>query len=102
MEFDGFDWDEGNRGKCQKHGVSIAEIEGLFGTTLLVAPDPSHSQTEERFRAIGKTAAGRPVFIVFTWRTKNRGRFLRPLSARYMHKHEVESHEEELSKLEDR
>jgi hypothetical protein len=26
----GFDWDEGNRAKCQKHGVSIPEIEELF------------------------------------------------------------------------
>ena len=26
----GFDWDEGNKSKCQKHGVSIAEIEALF------------------------------------------------------------------------
>jgi uncharacterized DUF497 family protein len=30
MKFDGFDWDSGNRAKCQKHGVSIAEIESLF------------------------------------------------------------------------
>ena len=30
MEFDGFDWDDGNRDKCQKHGVSIGEIERLF------------------------------------------------------------------------
>jgi uncharacterized DUF497 family protein len=27
MEFDGFDWDAGNREKCRKHGVSTAEIE---------------------------------------------------------------------------
>jgi hypothetical protein len=24
----GFDWDHGNRDKCQKHGMSIGEIEG--------------------------------------------------------------------------
>jgi len=27
MEFDGFDWDEGNREKCQQHGVLIKAIE---------------------------------------------------------------------------
>ena len=34
MQFDGFDWDDGNRGKCQMHGVSIKEIEssGLVRT----------------------------------------------------------------------
>jgi uncharacterized DUF497 family protein len=26
----GVEWDEGNRDKCQKHGVSIEEIEALF------------------------------------------------------------------------
>jgi uncharacterized DUF497 family protein len=30
MEFDGFDWDHGNRDKCRKHGVSIGEIESLL------------------------------------------------------------------------
>lgn len=32
---DGFDWDAGNRDKCQKHGVSIPEIERLFTDDLL-------------------------------------------------------------------
>jgi hypothetical protein len=26
----GFDWDDENREKCQKHGVSVAQIESLF------------------------------------------------------------------------
>lgn len=26
----GFDWDEGNREKCAKHGVTIEEIERIF------------------------------------------------------------------------
>jgi len=26
----GFDWDEGNREKCRKHGVSLAEIEEIL------------------------------------------------------------------------
>jgi len=30
LRVSGFDWDEGNRGKCEKHGVAIAEIEALF------------------------------------------------------------------------
>jgi hypothetical protein len=30
MEFDGFDWDDGNLEKCSKHGVSLDEIEDLF------------------------------------------------------------------------
>jgi uncharacterized DUF497 family protein len=29
MQVAGFDWDEGNRSKCQKHGVSPAAIEDI-------------------------------------------------------------------------
>jgi uncharacterized DUF497 family protein len=95
MEFDGFDWDDGNRDKCQKHGVSIREIERLFERTVLIGPDVAHSTEEQRFRAIGTTPKGRRVFLVFTWRTKDGQRFLRPISARYMHKKEMISHEKE-------
>jgi hypothetical protein len=30
MEFSGFDWDEGNRAKCRKHGIPTEVIESLF------------------------------------------------------------------------
>jgi uncharacterized protein len=55
MEISGFDWDTGNRTKCEKHGVSVAEIESLFHRPLMVAPDLAHSSEEERFKAIGTT-----------------------------------------------
>jgi hypothetical protein len=55
MEFDGFDWDRGNREKCQKHGVSIRQIEELFRGFVLVGPDVRHSAAEERFRAFEGT-----------------------------------------------
>jgi uncharacterized protein len=48
----GFDWDDGNRAKCQKHGVLIAEIEAVFGHGVRIAPDPRHSIEEDRL--IGK------------------------------------------------
>jgi uncharacterized DUF497 family protein len=91
----GFDWDAGNRAKCQAHGVSVAEVEGLFSRPLLIIPDPSHSQSEERLRAIGKTASGRSVFLVFTIRVRAGKRAIRPVSARYMHRKEVRHYEKE-------
>ena len=40
----GFDWDDGNREKCQKHGVRQAEIEALFRPPdLFVFDDCEHS-----------------------------------------------------------
>jgi hypothetical protein len=91
----GFDWDAGNRAKCQKHGVSPAEVEALFDQPLLLIPDDAHSRDEHRLRAIGKTARGRSVFLVFTIRERGGKRLIRPISARYMHKKEVTSYETE-------
>jgi uncharacterized DUF497 family protein len=95
MEFDGFNWDNGNRDKCQKHGVSIAEIEGLFSGPVLILPDRETPQGERRFRAIGSTVEGRKVFLAFTWRELGDSVLIRPISARYMHKPEVEQYEKD-------
>ena len=83
-----FDWDDGNRGKCQQHGVSIAEIEALFQGTPRIAPDPRHSDAEDRLIAIGRTDEGRALFVVFTLRPEAGRQRVRPISARYMHKKE--------------
>jgi uncharacterized DUF497 family protein len=93
--FDGFDWDSGNRGKCQKHGVSIAEIELLLTTSARIAPDLKHSRSEQRSLAVGRDSQGRAMFVVFTVRTKDDLKLVRPISARYMHKKESEGYEEE-------
>ncbi len=97
MKFDGFDWDSGNRAKCQKHGVSIAEIESLFLVgTPLVGPDVLHSSKEQRFRAVGRTIKKRYLFIVFTLRNNGETLLIRPISARYMHTKEINAHEKEI------
>lgn len=80
--FAGFDWDDGNRDKCRKHGVSPGEIEGLFLGPLMVRPDVAHSHVENRFLAIGKSRRGRHVFVAFTIRNKDGRRYIRPISAR--------------------
>ena len=97
-----FDWDEGNRGKCQKHGLSVRAIESLFQGQLAVYPDPDHSTEEERFIGIGRTDEDRGVLIVFTLRTRGEAVLVRPISARYMHRKEIESYEKEVARLEER
>lgn len=94
FKVEGFDWDDGNRAKCQKHGVSIAEVEQLFFAGPLVAPDPKHSQTEDRLIAIGRTAVGRYAFVAFTLRERAGQQFVRPVSARFMHAKEIAAYEE--------
>jgi hypothetical protein len=91
----GFDWDAGNREKCQRHGVSIAEIEAMFKRPLAIRPDDRHSATERRFLAVGRTAAGRWVFLAFTHRDRSGKVLIRPITARFMHRQEVRQYEEE-------
>ncbi len=91
MEIAEFDWDGGNWPKCGKHGVSRDEIEQVLLGTPAVMADPFPG--EPRMRAIGKTTAGRHVFLVFMVREVQGEIKLRPISARYMHQEEIEHHE---------
>ena len=91
MKITGFDWDDGNWPKCDKHGVSREEIEQVLLGTPAVMKDP-HSD-EPRMRAIGKTKAGRYVFLVFILRKVDGNAMLRPISARYMHQKEIDHYE---------
>ena len=95
MQVAGFEWDEGNRTKCQKHGVSAATIEDIFRRLIAVQPDPGHSKSEERFIAIGKDGDERGILVVFTLRARRGTRLIRPISARYMHKKEMDHYEKE-------
>ena len=89
MQFHGFDWDDGNVAKCQKHGLSVEEIESILLRGPRVAPDELHSGTEQRWIAVGEHSSGRPVFIAFTLRTRDEALLARPISARFMHAKEA-------------
>lgn len=85
---EGFEWDAGNsRKSTDKHGVSQAEAEqAFFNRPLLVLEDDRHSLKEARFHALGQTDDGRHLHITFTLRA--RGRLIRVISARDMHRKE--------------
>ncbi|MCU0974941.1 MAG: BrnT family toxin, partial [Steroidobacteraceae bacterium] len=97
----GFEWEDGKRAKCTRHGVSIAEIEALFRGEVWVFPDISHSDRETRCLGIGRTAAGRHVFVAFTFRLRDGERWLRPISARFMHAKEVRYYKAEVARRQD-
>lgn len=83
----GFDWDDGNARKNDKHGVSMAEAEQtFFNDPLLLLADDRHSKRELRFHALGKSDEGRLLHITFTLR--NAGTSIRVISARDMHRKE--------------
>jgi uncharacterized DUF497 family protein len=83
-----FEWDYGNRAKCEKHGLSLAEIEALFSSDLMLFEDISHSARERRLVAVGRTQNGRPVFVGFTIRFRETVGLIRPVTARFMREKE--------------
>lgn len=92
--FEGFDWDEGNWPKCSEHGMTKNQIEQVFHNEPAICPNPEHSQTEERLKAIGRTDEGRFAYVSFTLRpSPTGGTLIRPVSARYMHEKEVRKYE---------
>jgi len=89
--FEGFDRDATNTGKCRAHDVSIGEIESaLISKALVIMPDTKHSKDEGRYIAVGRAVSGRDLFVVFTFRMVAGRKLLRPITARYMHRKEVE------------
>jgi len=88
----GIDCDAGNLTKCQKHGVSIEEIEEVFAGEPSFSPDETHSAVEQRFIAVGRTTTGRAIFVSFTFRDRDGRHLVRPISARYMHTKEAASY----------
>jgi uncharacterized protein len=96
--FAGFDWDAGNWPKCGKHGVSRAEIEAVLAGSPAILPDRYPEDAETRFDAVGSNADGCHVFVVFTIRENGGQRFLRPISARYMHQKEIDHYGQQRGK----
>ena len=83
----GFDWDDGNARKNEKHRVFAAESEQIFfNAPLLLLADAKHSDRESRFYALGKTDQGRLLHLTFT--LGEAGAKIRVMSSRDMHRKE--------------
>jgi hypothetical protein len=92
-ESSGFDWDKGNVDKnWRSHKVSPAECEQIFfNHPLVVQDDITHSKSEKRFYALGRTDSKRTLFIAFTVRNN----LIRVISARDMSRKEREVYNNE-------
>ena len=89
----GFEWDDGNARKNDKHGVSRSEAEEVFfSQPLLLLDDTRHGEQETRYHALGKTLEGRRLHITFTLRAA--GSLIRVISARDMHRKERSIYEQ--------
>ena len=87
LKVTGFDWDDGNARKNERHGVSMAEAEQVFfQLPLLLLDDLGHSDFEVRCHALGKTIGARRLHLTFTLRQN--GEMIRVISARNMSRRE--------------
>ena len=86
-ECTGFDWDESNALKnWEKHKVTPEEAEDIFfGEPFVARGDMAHSSSEKRYRALGRSAGGRLLTVIFTVRSK----LIRVISARDMNRKEA-------------
>lgn len=86
-----FEWDEAkDRSNQRKHGLSFAEAQRLFesGADYLDIFDAEHSESEDRFIAIGPIERGL-VVIVYTEREEG---LIRIIGARWATKREHASY----------
>lgn len=86
-----FEWDKGNLDKSRrKHDVTPEEAESVFfDVDALIVPDERHSEKEARQVILGKSDRQRTLFVAFTIRKEK----IRIISARRMHRKEVEKYE---------
>jgi len=87
-----FEWDQYNDQKnWEKHRVQWTECEQIFiNEPLIIKEDNSHSKSEQRFQALGKTNNSRCLFVAFTVRKY----FIRIISPRDMSRRERRIYEE--------
>ena len=86
-----FQWDSGNQVKSWvKHHVTSDEAEQAFADERrAVRQDPRPYSGEQRFYLLGKTIAGRLLYVAFTMR----GEAIRVISARDVNRKEVPLYE---------
>ena len=88
---EGFDWDDGNKYKNLKHGVSWEDVQSLFFEDIVFEgriTEPKH--LEPRYLILGCDWGDRFLALIFTLRDG----CLRPISCRLMRKKERERYEE--------
>ena len=93
---EGFEWDEGNVNKnWHLHSVTDGECEEVFfNMPLIIAADKKHSDSEDRFFALGRTESNRWLFLAFTVRSN----LIRVISAREMTKSERRKYYEKIKR----
>jgi uncharacterized DUF497 family protein len=87
-----FEWDS-NKSKANlaKHGISFEEAQTVFYDEYArLSPDPSHSESEDRFLILGFSSKARLLTVCHCCRTKDET--IRIISARKASKSETKQY----------
>lgn len=88
------EWDDANTRKLTKHRLTRAEVVAVFaGVPYLLGRIVEPAHAEPRWVALGRTATGRRVAVIFTRRAAR----VRPISCRPMRRNERRLYEERRS-----
>lgn len=91
VNLEGFEWNKGNLDHIEKHKIGYEDCEEIFNNKpFLVREDKKHSQLEDRFEVLGKTNAGKKIFLIYTTRKEK----IRVISARGQSKKERRFYEQ--------
>lgn len=83
-----FEWDDDNIGHLARHDITRDEVEELFDGPI--AGQRGGTDAPNRFRVLGRTAAGRYLLIIY----ERRGRgVIRPFTGRDMRPHERQQYD---------
>jgi uncharacterized DUF497 family protein len=77
-----FDWDDGNRPKCERR-LPLAEIEAVFDNRKAIR---GQTETTERWWAVDPD---KRIFLIFTYRKIDGRPRIRVISARRLHAEEL-------------
>jgi uncharacterized DUF497 family protein len=66
-----FEWDDANREHVEANGVAVEEVEDALLDSGRVGTGAYNVGRERRWAALGRTEAGRLLFVVFTRRGSN-------------------------------
>ena len=77
------------KSNLRKHGVSLADAEGVFYDILAIHMEDPYAEGEQRWVAVGIGSASQILVVVYTFR----GDEIRLISVRRATRHEVKDYE---------
>jgi hypothetical protein len=92
---EGFEYDPSKAAtNLKKHGVSLADAEGVFQDPFTRHIEDPEAEGEQRFIALGEGSAGELLVVVYTYR----GEKIRVISVRRASPQEVREYREGVDK----